>query len=230
MLGLAVAVEEISRGCASTGAIVSIHNCLYVNLLHRCGTEKQKETFLKPFSNGTLGCFALSEPEAGSDVSAMTTTATQEGDYYLLNGTKSWITSGSEGKAAVIFATLDKSLKHKGIAAFVTSIDTPGLTIGRKEDKLGIRATSTCNFTLENVRVNKENVVGGLGEGFKIAMEQLDQARIGIAAQALGIGRAAMDVAVTYAAQRVAFGKPINQKQAVKVIILNIMKYYIKYY
>ncbi|KAG5891722.1 hypothetical protein JTB14_000325 [Gonioctena quinquepunctata] len=216
-LALAVAVEEIAKGCGGTGTIVSVHNCLYVNLLDRCGTESQKETFLRPFTSGTLGCFALSEPDAGSDVGAMSCIAVPDGDSYILNGTKSWVTSGPEGKAAVVFATVDKSLKHKGITGFLVPLPTPGLSLGKKEDKLGIRASSTCNLILEDVRVPKENVLGTVGGGFKMAMEQLDKARVGIAAQALGIAQAALDVAVSYAAQRRAFNKPINQLQAVKL-------------
>lgn len=216
-LGLAVAVEEIARGCGGTGTIVSVHNCLYVNLIQRCGTEEQKEKFLKPFTNGTLGCFALSEPDAGSDVGAMSTTAVLDGDSYVLNGTKSWVTSGYEGKAAVIFATVDKKLKHRGITGFIVPMSTPGLSLGKKEDKLGIRASSTCNLILEDVRIPKENILGTVGGGFKMAMEQLDKARVGIASQAIGIGQAALEVAVDYAGQRKAFGQPINQLQAVKL-------------
>ncbi|KAJ8934063.1 hypothetical protein NQ318_012494 [Aromia moschata] len=216
-LALAVAVEELAKGCGGTGTIVSVHNCLYVNLIDRCGTEEQKETFLRPFTSGTLGCFALSEPDAGSDVGGLSTTAVPDGDYYILNGTKSWVTSGTEGKAAVVFATIDKSLKHKGITAFIVPLPTPGLSLGKKEDKLGIRASPTCNLILEDVRVPKENVLGVMGGGFKIAMEQLDNARVGIAAQALGIAQAALEVAVEYASQRKAFRKPINKFQAVKL-------------
>ncbi|GJQ72190.1 hypothetical protein Trydic_g3282 [Trypoxylus dichotomus] len=216
-LGLAIAVEEIAKGCSGTGATVSIHNCLYADLLNRCGTDKQKEVFLRPFTTGAIGCFALSEPDAGSDVGGMTTTARLDGNHYILNGTKSWVTSGPVGKAAVIFATVDKNLKHKGITAFLVPLPSPGLNLGKREDKLGIRASPTCNFILENVRVPRENVLGEVGDGFKIAMVQLDKARIGIAAQALGIGQAALNVAVQYAANRKTFGKPINQQQAVKL-------------
>lgn len=162
MLSLSLAVEELSKACASTGAIVSIHNCLYINLLDRLGTEFQKEKFLKPFTKGTLGCFALSEPGAGSDVSSISTTAKEESDGFILNGTKSWVTSGCEGKAAVIFATIDKNLKHKGITAFLVPMESPGLSLGKKEDKLGIRGTSTCNIILENVKVPRDYIVGML--------------------------------------------------------------------
>lgn len=216
-LGLSVAVEEISRGCGGTGSIVSIHNALYVDLLNTLGTDKQKETFLTSFTRLNLGCFALSEPEAGSDVGALSTTAVLDGDFYVLNGVKSWVTSGIQGKAAVVFATIGKHLKHKGITAFIVPIPTPGLSMGKRDEKLGIRASSTCNFYLENVRVPKENVIGEVGQGFIIAMKQLERARIGIASQAIGIGQAALELAVRYAAERKAFGQPINKLQAVKL-------------
>ncbi|KAK9888124.1 hypothetical protein WA026_000396 [Henosepilachna vigintioctopunctata] len=216
-LAMAVAVEEIARGCGGTATIVSVHNCLFVNLIDRCGTDDQKEKFLRPFTSGTLGCFALSEPGAGSDVGAISTTAVLDGDSYVLNGTKSWVTSGTEGKAAIIFATIDKKLKHKGITGFIVPMTTEGLSCGKKEDKLGIRASSTCNLILEDVRVPKENILGKPGEGFKMAMIQLDKARVGIAAQALGIAQSALDTAVDYSFQRKAFGQPINNLQAVKL-------------
>ncbi|XP_044758671.1 short-chain specific acyl-CoA dehydrogenase, mitochondrial-like [Coccinella septempunctata] len=216
-LAMAVAVEEIARGCGGTGTITSVHNCLYVNLIDRCGTKEQKEQFLRPFTKGTLGCFALSEPDAGSDVGAMSTTAVLDGDTYVLNGTKSWVTSGTEGKAAVIFATVDKKLKHRGITGFLIPMPTPGLSLGKKEDKLGIRASSTCNLILEDVRVPITNILGKPGDGFKMAMMQLDKARVGIAAQALGIAQSALEVAKEYSGQRKAFGQPISNLQAVKL-------------
>ncbi|XP_044734509.1 short-chain specific acyl-CoA dehydrogenase, mitochondrial-like [Chrysoperla carnea] len=216
-LSLALAVEEISRGCGGTGVTVSVHNCLYAKLVDVFGTEAQKEQFLRPFTKGTIGCFALSEPGAGSDVGAMSTTAKKDGDFYILNGTKSWVTSGSYGKAAVIFATVDRSLKHKGITAFLVPIPIPGLSLGREEDKMGIRASSTCNIILEDVRIPVENLLGTVGGGFKIAMAQLDGARVGIAAQALGIAQAALECAISYANQRQAFGQPIIKLQAIKI-------------
>ncbi|XP_045477816.1 short-chain specific acyl-CoA dehydrogenase, mitochondrial-like [Harmonia axyridis] len=216
-LAMAVAVEEIARGCGGTGTITSVHNCLYVNLIDRCGTDEQKEKFLRPFTKGTLGCFALSEPDAGSDVGSMATTAVKDGNTYVLNGTKSWVTSGTEGKAAVVFATVDKKLKHRGITGFLIPMPTPGLSLGKKEDKLGIRASSTCNLILEDVRVPIENVLGNPGDGFKMAMMQLDKARVGIAAQALGIAQSALEVAMEYSGQRKAFGQPICNLQAVKL-------------
>lgn len=218
-LAIAIAVEELSRGCGSTGSIVSIHNCLYVDLVQSFGNEAQKEKFLTPFTGGQLGCFALSESDAGSDVSAMSTTAKLENGKYILNGTKSWVTSGTVGKAVVVFATIDKTLKHGGITSFLVPLPAEGLSYGKLDQKLGIRAVPTCNIILDNVVVPKENVLGEVGGGFRIAMMQLDKARIGIAAQAIGIGQAALDCAVKYASQRIAFGKPISQFQAVKMRI-----------
>ncbi|XP_050298446.1 short-chain specific acyl-CoA dehydrogenase, mitochondrial-like [Anthonomus grandis grandis] len=216
-LGMSVAVEEISKGCGGTGAIVSIHNALYVNLLNNFGSEEQKQAFLSPFVCGRLGCFALSEPDAGSDVSSIATTAQLDGDKYILNGHKSWVTTGIEGEAAVIFATVDKKLKHKGITAFLVPVPTAGLCKGKPEDKMGIRASSTCDYFLDNVCVPKDNVIGLPGQGFAIAMKQLEKARIGIASQALGIAQAALDLAVEYSKERKAFGQPINKLQAVKL-------------
>nr|XP_022917120.1 short-chain specific acyl-CoA dehydrogenase, mitochondrial-like isoform X1 [Onthophagus taurus] len=218
-LSLSIAVEEISRCCGGTGAIVSIHNSLYIDLVNNLCNDQQKEVFLKPFVGGEIGCFALSEPDAGSDVGNISTTATEKNDYYLLNGTKSWVTSGNVGKAAVVFATIDKNLAHKGITAFLIPIPTPGLTIGKLEDKMGIRASPTVSFYLEDVKVPKKNIIGNVGDGFKIAMKQLDKARIGIASQALGIGQAALDVAVDYVSTRKTFGKFLSEHQAVKLKI-----------
>lgn len=159
-------------------------------------------------------CFLI---DAGSDVVNMSTTAVPDGDSYILNGTKSWVTSGPHGQAAVVFATVDKKLKHKGITAFLIPMPTPGLSLGKNEDKMGIRASSTCNLILEDVRVPKEHILGKEGDGFKIAMSQLDKGRVGIAAQALGIAQAALEVAIDYSGQRKSSGVPINQTQAVKI-------------
>ncbi|KAF5276717.1 hypothetical protein FQR65_LT16230 [Abscondita terminalis] len=220
-LSTALCVEELARCCGGTAAIISIHNCLYVNVIDRLGTDEQKEMFLKPFSR-CIGCFALSEPDAGSDAANIQTTAVLNGNKYILNGTKCWVTSGLEGKAAVIFATVDKTLKHKGITAFLVPLPTPGLTISKVEDKLGIRASSTCTFVLKDVTVPKSNVLGGVGEGFKIAMTQFDEARIGIAAQALGIAQAALEASIQYASKRICFNRPIKDFQAVKMRIAEV--------
>lgn len=154
--------------------------------------------------------------DAGSDVGAMFTTATKEGNTWIINGSKAWVTSGLEADTAVIFASVDRKLKHKGITAFVVDLNSPGVTKGKNEKKLGIRASSTCGLDLKNVVVSSENILGNIGEGFKIAMEQLDQARIGIASQAIGIAQASLDTAILYASQRIAFDKPILQMSSVQ--------------
>lgn len=217
-LSYAVALEEVSRGCASTGVIMSVNNSLYCAPVRGNGTEAQFAEFLAPFASGAkLGCFGLSEPGNGSDAGAASTTAREDGDDWVLNGTKAWITNAAEADAAVVFATTDKSLKHKGISAFLVDTKTDGFSVGACEDKLGIRGSSTANLIMEDCRVPKANLLGDRGAGFKIAMQTLDGGRIGIAAQALGIGQAALDVAATYAADRSAFGKPIASLYAIQL-------------
>jgi butyryl-CoA dehydrogenase len=216
-LAYAIAMEEVSRGCASTGVVMSVNNSLYCDPVMKFANAEQKKTWLAPFANGSkLGCFALSEPGNGSDAGAASCTATMVGDEWELNGTKAWITNGYEADAAVVFATTDRGLKHKGISAFLVPMPTKGLSLGKKEDKLGIRASSTCNLIFEGCRLPKANLLGELGQGFKIAMGTLDGGRIGIAAQALGIAQAALDVSIEYAKERKAFGEPIAKLQAIQ--------------
>uniref|UniRef100_A0A2M3ZHR9 Short-chain specific acyl-CoA dehydrogenase, mitochondrial n=1 Tax=Anopheles braziliensis TaxID=58242 RepID=A0A2M3ZHR9_9DIPT len=226
MLSLSLIVEELSRGCGSTGSIVSIHNCLYANLLDRLGTDDQRNRFFKKYPSDTIGAFALSEAGAGSDVAAMTTRAARSSDgSWLLNGSKAWVTSGVEAVAGIVFATIDASLGYKGITAFLVDFDeakAKGLSLGRPEDKLGIRGTSTCDLMLENVPVPSENVLGSVGSGMRIAMEQLDRARIGIASQAIGIAQASLEEAVAYAKQRAAFGGTLIDLPAVRTRIAEI--------
>jgi butyryl-CoA dehydrogenase len=222
-LAYAIAMEEISRGCASTGVIMSANNSLYCDPVLKFATPAQKKTFLRPFAAGQqLGCFALSEPGNGSDAGAAKTTAQRQGDDWVLNGTKAWITNGYEASAAVVFATTDRAKKHKGISAFLVPMPTEGLALGKKEEKLGIRASSTCNLIFEDCRIPRENLLGQEGEGFKIAMTTLDGGRIGIAAQALGIAQAALEEAVAYAKQREAFGAPIANLQAIQFKIADM--------
>lgn len=217
-LAYSVAMEEISRGCASTGVIMSVNNSLYLGPIQKFGNEEQKEKFVKPFVNGDrVGCFGLSEPGNGSDAGAASTTAIFDDDSWVLNGTKAWITNGYEAECAVVFATTDKSKKHKGISAFLVPKPTAGLHVGKKEDKLGIRGSSTCNLIFEDCRIPKGNLLGKPGEGFKIAMMTLDAGRIGIAGQALGIAQAALDCAINYAAKREAFGAPILKLQTIQM-------------
>ncbi|XP_044737716.1 short-chain specific acyl-CoA dehydrogenase, mitochondrial [Chrysoperla carnea] len=216
-LAYAIAMEEISRGCASAGVIMSVNNSLYLTPIMKFGNDKQKKEFGEPFTNGQkIGCFALSEPGNGSDAGAASTMAAKDGDSYILNGTKAWITNGYESEATIVFATTDKSKKHKGITAFLVNKPTKGLSLGKKEDKLGIRASSTCSLIFEDCRVPAENILGEPGFGFKIAMQTLDAGRIGIASQALGIAQASLDCGIEYSSKRLAFGKPIMKLQAIQ--------------
>jgi butyryl-CoA dehydrogenase len=217
VLSYVIAMEEISAGCASVGVVMSVNNSLFCDPIAKYGNDSQKEQYLTPYASGRkLGCFALSEPSNGSDAAAMLTVAREADDYYVLNGTKAWITNGYEADAAIVFASVDQSLGHKGVIALLVDMPTPGLTLGKKEEKLGIRASSTCNLIFEDCRVPKKNMLGAVGDGFKIAMSVLDGGRIGIAAQALGIGRAAMEAAGRYANERKAFGKPLAGLQSIQ--------------
>lgn len=217
VMSYAIAMEEISAACASCGVIMSVNNSLFCDPIYKYANDSQKEKYLKPFAKGEkLGCFALSEPSNGSDAKAMLTTATKKGDKYVLNGTKAWITNGYEAQASIVFASIDKSLGHKGIIALIVDMPSVGLVLGKKEDKLGIRASSTCNLIFENCEVPQENLLGDEGDGFKIAMSVLDGGRIGIAAQALGIAKAAMAQAATYANERKAFDKPLASMQSIQ--------------
>merc|ERR1712196_34851 len=187
-LSYVIALEEISKACASCGVIMSVNNSLYCEPIMKFGNTQQKQEFVTPFAQGNkIGCFALSEPGNGSDAAAASTTAKEYDDHFVINGTKSWVTNGYDAQAVIVFATTDKSLKHKGISAFLIPIPIKGLTLGKKEDKLGIRASSTCNLIFEDCKIPKSCLLGSRGEGFKIAMKTLDSGRIGIAAQALGI-------------------------------------------
>lgn len=212
-----IAVDEISRGCASTGVITSVNNSLYCGPVEKNGSDEQKLKFLQPCASGAkLGCFMLSEPGNGSDAGAASTTAVDAGSHWVLNGSKAWITNAHDAHYGVVLATTDKSLKHKGISAFIVDMKTPGITIGKKEDKLGIRASSTGTVTFEECKIPKDQLLGPLGYGFKIAMSTLDSGRIGIAAQALGIAQASLDCAAAYTHQRHAFGKPISALYAIQ--------------
>ncbi|RLN69586.1 hypothetical protein BBP00_00000254 [Phytophthora kernoviae] len=216
-LAYAIAMEEISRGCASAGVIMSVNNSLYCAPMEKFGTSEQKEKHLTPFAKGEkLGCFGLSEPGNGSDAGAATTTAKATDKGYVLNGTKAWITNAHEADQAIVFATTDKSLKHKGISAFIVPTDTPGFSLGKKEDKLGICASSTANLIFEDCEVPKENLLGKEGDGFKIAMITLDSGRIGIASQALGIAQASYDCAIAYAHTRKTFGTPLAKNPIIQ--------------
>ncbi|XP_014469948.1 PREDICTED: short-chain specific acyl-CoA dehydrogenase, mitochondrial [Dinoponera quadriceps] len=216
-LAYAIAMEEISRGCATAGVIMSAHNSLYLGPVDKFGNSKQKEKYISPFVSGEkVGCFALSEPGNGSDAGAASTMAKANGDTFVINGTKSWITNAFEAGAIVLFATTDKSKKHKGISAFIVNSPTTGLALGKKEDKLGIRGSSTCSLIFEDCEVSRDNILGEPGMGFNIAMMTLDSGRIGIAGQALGIAQASLDCAMEYASKRQAFGLPIIKLDMIK--------------
>jgi butyryl-CoA dehydrogenase len=207
-----IAVEEISRNCASTGVIVSVNNSLYCGPLEKYGTHEQKLKWLEPCASGKkLGCFMLSEPGNGSDAGAASTIAKEyNNNSYIINGSKAWITNAHDADYGIVFATTNSSLKHKGISAFLIDMKSNGIIIGKKEDKLGIRGSSTGTVTFEDCIIPKENLLGELGSGFKIAMNTLDGGRIGIASQALGIAQASLDISIEYALQRKAFDKPIS--------------------
>lgn len=217
VLSYAVAMEEISRGCATCGVVMSVNNSLFCDPINKYGSDVVKDRYLLPFASGKkLGCFALSEPGNGSDAAAASCKAVNDGDDYILNGTKAWITNGYEADAAIVFATTDGDAGHRGITAFLVDMPTSGLSLGKKEEKLGIRASSTCNLIFEDCRVPASNILGELGQGFKIAMSTLDGGRIGIAGQALGIAQAALDAAVGYSKERLAFGSPIAKLQGIQ--------------
>ena len=217
-LAYSIAMEEISRGCATCGVIMTVNNTLYAYPVEGWGNDDQKKEFLTPYASGEkLGCFGLSEPGNGSDAGAATTMAREEEDCYVLNGTKAWITNAHEADCAVVMATTDKSLKHKGISSFIIPKGTPGFSVGKKENKLGIRGSSTANLIFEECRIPKDYLLGPTGNGFKLAMSTLDKGRIGVAAQALGIAQASFDCAVDYVQQRKAFGAPISQFQMIQL-------------
>lgn len=216
-LAAALALEEIAAADASVSVMVSVHNSLVCDALLRFGDESQKKRHLPRLASGeALGCFAISEPDSGSDAAAMRATAKREGDAYVLNGSKAWITSGDRADLAVVFASTDPTAGKKGISAFVAETAQPGWRAGPPEKKMGLHASRTVAVYLENFRVPAENLLGKEGEGFKIALCLLDGGRIGIAAQAVGIARAALDASLKYAQVRKQFGKPIASFQAVQ--------------
>ena len=210
-------IEELAAACASTSIIVSAHHSLCSIPILDYGTEDQKERFLKPLASGEkLGCFALSEPGSGSDAASMTCKAEKKGDRFIINGTKNWITNGPQANTAVLFATIDTTAGHKGVTAFVHDLNMPGISRGKSEDKLGIRGSGTCSLTYDNVELRAENVLGEVGRGFKVAMTTLNGGRTGVAAQAVGIARAALRDALQYSKERKAFGRVINEFQSIQ--------------
>jgi butyryl-CoA dehydrogenase len=213
---LAVALEEIAAGDGAVSTIVSVQNSVVCGPLNAFGTDAQKERYLRPLATGAkLGCFCLTEPQAGSDAGAITMRAERQGDAFVLNGVKQFITSGKHADVAIVFAVTDKAAGKKGMSAFIVDTDAPGYVVARIEDKLGQRASDTAQIVFENCRVPAANLLGREGQGYRIALGNLEAGRIGIAAQAVGMARAAFDAALAYARERTAFGKPIIEHQAV---------------
>ncbi|WP_317171802.1 acyl-CoA dehydrogenase [Spirosoma validum] len=212
-----LAMEEISKIDASASVVMSVNNSLVCYGLEAYGTEEQKQKYLTKLASGqVIGAFCLSEPEAGSDATSQATTAEDEGDYYLLNGTKNWITNGNSSSVCLVIAQTDREKKHRGINCLIVEKGTPGFVVGKKEDKMGIRASDTHSLLFTDVKVPKENRVGEDGFGFKFAMSTLNGGRIGIAAQALGIAAGAYELALKYSQERKAFGKQIFDHQAIQ--------------
>ena len=211
-----LAVEELSRVDASAGVIVDVQNTLVNNALVRWGNEDQKKRYLPRMASDTCGAYALSEASSGSDAFALQTKAELKGSDYVLNGRKLWITNSKEAGLFILFATVDASAGYKGITAFIFEKDFRGFTVGKKEDKLGIRASSTCELILEDCKVPKDNVLGEVGKGYKIAIETLNEGRIGIGAQMLGVSRGAWEYACKYAQERKQFGKAISEFQGIQ--------------
>ena len=218
-----IVVEEISRVCASTGVILSVQNSLYCDSVHRFGTEDQKKKFLAPFARGEkIGCYALTESQAGSNAAALATKAIRKGNYYVLNGTKAWITNGGVADAAIVYVNTQPEKGEKGITALVVEKGTPGFAIGKEEKKLGINATACTELSFTDCEVPVENRIGQEGEGYKVALSTLDGGRIGIAAQATGIAQGAFEAALSYAQERQAFGHPIADFQAIQFMLADM--------
>jgi butyryl-CoA dehydrogenase len=238
-VSLAIAIEEISRICASTGVIVAVNNSLCAYPILQFGNAEQKKKYLSLLSSGDkLGAIGITEPNAGSDAAAMESTARLEGDHYILNGTKRFITNAGEAGIFVVFAYTNKDLKHKGMSAFIVERDTPGFSLGKHEDLMGIRATANCELIFEDCKIPKENLLGKEGDGFKICMNTLDVSRIDIGAQAVGIAQGALDEAVKYSKERKAFGQPISNfemiqsmfaEMATKIQAARLLVYYAGY-
>jgi butyryl-CoA dehydrogenase len=219
----AVALEEVSRACASHGVVMSVNNSLYCDPVAKYGTDEQKERFLTPFASGEkIGCFSLTEPEAGSDATNQITVARRDGDAYLLDGRKIFVSSGREAAVALVFAQTDRTKGPRGISAFLVEKGTPGFIVVKTEDKLGIRASDTAEFLFEGCRVPASSRLGEEGQGFKIAMTTIDGGRIGIGAQAVGIAVAAYEASVVYARERKSFGVPIGQHQMVQWMLADM--------
>lgn len=217
MLSYAIVVEEVSKACGSSGVLISAHTSLCSGPIYTFGTEEQKKKWLPALNSGDIiGCFLLTEPDAGSDAGAISTSYKRDGDDFVINGSKIFITNGGYKGTGVILATSDRSLKHKGVSAFIIDLQSHGVVILKNENKMGIRGSYTTAFALDNVRIPAANLLGQEGQGFKIAMDTLNGGRIGIASQALGIAEGAFDLALAYSKERKQFGAPICDLQAIQ--------------
>ena len=213
---ITMVIEEIARVSASLAIMIAVHNSVGLLPVYGYATDEQKKKFLPRLVSSEMSAFSLSEPGAGSDAGALEATAVRDGDHYVLNGSKNWVTNGQQAGIYLVFARTDRSAGHRGISAFIVERGSPGLVLGKPEDKMGLRGSDTLGLSLENLRVPVANRLGPEGEGFKIALSALDAGRIGVAAQALGVMRAAFEEAVKYAQQRVAFGGPLSKIQAIQ--------------
>ncbi|MFZ0213344.1 MAG: acyl-CoA dehydrogenase [Candidatus Acidiferrales bacterium] len=219
----AIVIEEISRVCASTGVILSVQNSLYCDPIYRFGTEEQKKRLLTPYASGEkIGCYALTEPQAGSNAAALRTKAVLKGDKYIVNGTKAWITNGGAADAAIVYTNTHPEKGEKGITALVIEKGTPGFAVGKEEKKLGINATACCELSFTDCEVPATNRIGEEGEGYKVALSTLDGGRIGIAAQATGIAQGAFEASLAYAQERQAFGHAISDFQAIQFMLADM--------
>src|SRR5271154_2119870 len=218
-----IMIEEIARVCASTSVVLSVQNSLYCDPVHRFGTEEQKKKFLLPFARGEkIGCYALTEPQAGSNAAALTTKAVRKGDKYVINGTKAWITNGGAADAAIVYVNTQPEKGEKGITAVVVEKGTPGFAVGKEEKKLGIHATACTELSFSDCEVPVGNRIGTEGEGYRVALSTLDGGRIGIGAQATGIAQGAFEASIAYAQQRQAFGHPISDFQAIQFMLADM--------
>ena len=222
-LAYTIVIEEISRCCASTGVILSVQNSLFCDPIYRFGNDQQKKKFLLPFTCGEkIGCYSLTEPQAGSNAAALQTKAVKKGNQYVINGTKAWITNGGVADAAIVYVNSDPTKGEKGITAIVVEKGTPGFKVGKEEKKLGIHATACSELIFTDCAVPESNRIGNEGEGYKVALSTLDGGRIGIAAQATGIAQGAFEAALKWSQERMAFGHPIAQFQAIQFMLADM--------
>ena len=216
-ISYSIAMEEIARVDASAAVVMSVNNSLVCSIFQKYANNQQKKDYLTPLAKGEkLGCFSLSEPQSGSDASNMNVYAKQDGDEFIISGTKNWVTNGIKADIIMLFCLTEKGIGHKGISCFIVDKNTKGVSAGKPEEKLGIRSSDTCELYFDQVRISKSNLVGGLGDGFKIALSTLDGGRIGIASQALGIAQASLDYSISYSKERKQFGKPISSNQGIQ--------------